>query len=361
MPDTRRVLRILVPTLLLLVAMAVEVAGAGATPKAVEVKTIGTRIGFANGHETLWISDAGLEADMAGMAATGAGWLRVDFDWPSVQASGRNSWNWSHIDRAVLAARSRGIRVLAMPAYTPTWARREGTTDKRPPSDPADYARFVREAVRRYRPLGVRHWEIWNEPNMPDFWQPRPNVSVYARLFERASRSIHAVDPGATVITGGLAPAANVERGSISPQTFVVKMYRRGLRRHLDAVGIHPYTFPYAPQYAADWNPFYRLPAIHGIMSRHRDGGKKIWATEVGWGTGTSSRAVGDETQATYAWRLVDAWLSYPFAANLFWYSYRDLGTNSGDVWQNMGLVRRDWSGKPARDVLSQKLRRPMA
>lgn len=361
MPRTRRALRLLAPALLLLVALSAEAAGAGATPRSVGTKTVGTRIGFSNGHETLWISDADLEADMAGMAATGARWLRVDFDWPSVQAGGRRSWNWSHIDRVVLAARERGISVLAMPAYSPTWARPAGTSDKWAPSDPGDYARFVRQAARRYRPLGVRRWEIWNEPNMSEFWQPSPNVSAYARLFERASRAIHAVDPGATVITGGLAPAANVERRSIAPRTFVLKMYRRGLRRHFDAVGIHPYTFPYAPQYAADWNPFYRLPAIHGIMSRHRDAHKKIWATEVGWGTGTSSRSVGDETQATYARRLVDAWLSYPFAANLFWYSYRDLGTNSGDVWQNMGLVRRDWSGKPARDVISEKLRRPMA
>lgn len=361
MPHAHHLARVLAPALLLVVSLAAQLAGAGAAMQSGGVKTAGSRIGFSNGYETLWLSDADLAADLDGMAATGARWLRVDFDWPSVQAGGRNHWNWSHIDRVVLSARARGISILAMPAYTPTWARPAGTTDKTPPKDPADYARFVRAAVLRYHPLGVRSWEIWNEPNTADFWQPRPNVTAYARLFESASRAIHDVDPGATVITGGLAPAANVEGSTVAPFTFVVKMYHRGLGRYLDAVGMHPYTFPYAPRYAADWNPFYKLPTIYRIMRNHRDSEKKIWATEVGWGTGSSSRAVSDETQADYSRRLVDAWLTYPFAANLFWYSFRDHGSDRGDVWQNMGLVRRDWSGKLARDALASKLVRPIA
>jgi len=361
MSRTRHALRSVVAALLLPAVMPLAAVGADAAQRPAAVKTIGSRVGFANGYETLWLSDTALAADLDGMAATGARWLRVDFDWPSVQSGGRDSWRWSHIDRVVRSARARGISILAVPAYTPSWARPPGTNDKHPPTDPAAYARFVGAAVRRYGPLGVRDWEIWNEPNQADFWQPRPNVSAYARLFERASRAIHAVDPAATVITAGLAPAANVAGRSISPFTFVVKMYHRGLKPYFDAVGMHPYTFPYAPEYAADWNPFYRLPAIYRTMQNHGDGGKKIWATEVGWGTGTSSQSVSNDTQASYSRSLVDAWLSYPFAAKLFWYSYRDLGSDRGDVWQNMGLVRRDWSGKPARDALSEKLLRPMA
>jgi len=358
---TRHVVRVLAGALLLTVGVSVPAVDAGAARRPVEVKKVGSQVGFSNGYETLWLSDADLFADLDGMAATGARWLRVDFDWPSVQAGGRNAWNWSHIDRVVRAARTRGISILAMPAYTPVWARRPGTSDKKPPRNPADFARFVRAAARRYRPLGVRYWEIWNEPNRSGFWRPRPNVSAYARLFRRASRAIHNVDAGATVITGGLAPAANVAGSTISPSTFVVKMYRRGLKPYIDAVGVHPYTFPYAPRYAADWNPFYRLPAIYRIMRSHGDRQKRIWATEVGWGTGSGSRAVSYETQASYTRRVINAWLSYPFAAKLFWYSYRDLGTDGGDVWQNMGLVRHDWSGKPSRDALAEKLRRPMA
>jgi len=356
----RHASKALVVAMLLPALISVGAVGAGAARQRTAAKVIGARVGFSNGYETLWISDAALAADLDGMAATGARWLRVDFDWPSVQAAGPDTWNWSRIDRVVRSARERGISVLAMPAYTPSWARPSGTSDKHPPTDPADYARFVGAAVQRYAPAGVRNWEIWNEPNQSSFWRPRPNVSAYARLFEGASRAIHAVDPGATVVTGGLAPAANVEGRSISPATFVIKMYHRGLKPYIDAIGVHPYTFPYAPQYAADWNPFYRLPAIYGIMQHHGDSGKKIWATEVGWGTGSSTQAVSYKAQASYARRVVDSWLSYPFAANLFWYSFRDHGTNADDVWQNMGLVRRDWSGKPARDALTDKLHSAM-
>ena len=361
MRRVRHLVTVLVPVLLLLAGMLLEgVAGSAAGAANRSGEPVGTRVGFSNGHEILWMSDADLEADLDGMAASGARWLRVDFDWPSVQAGGRDRWNWTHIDRVVRGARARGLRVLAMPAYTPTWARPAGTPDKHPPTDPADYARFVREAVKRYRPLGVRHWEIWNEPNHSMFWHPYPSMSGYARLFKRAANAIHGVDPGATVITGGLAPAANVPGHSVAPATFVAGIYRRGVGPYLDAVGMHPYTFPYAPQYAADWNPFYRLPAIHRIMTRRGDGAKKIWATEVGFGTGSSSRAVSEATQASYARRMVDAWIDYPFAAKIFWYSYRDHGTDRSDVWKNMGLVRRDWDEKPARDAFAATMSAPI-
>ena len=362
MRRTRHLVTILAPALLMLTSIAMGAADASAvTQVSTGAKTVGGRIGFSNGHETLWISDADLRSDLNGMASIGARWLRLDFDWPSVQAGGRDTWNWSHIDRVVQAARARGISILTMPAYTPAWARPAGSTDKHPPTDPGDYARFVKEAARRYRPLGVRHWEIWNEPNQSVFWSPHPNVGAYAHLFIRAADAIHEMDPGATVMTAGLAPAANVTGTSIAPATFVSGLYARGAGPHLDAIGMHPYTFPYAPRYAAEWNPFYRLPAIYRIMAAHGDGAKKIWATEVGFGTGSSDRSISPELQAGYARRLVGAWLTYSFAGNLFWYSYRDHSTDTADVWQNMGVVRRDWSGKPARSAMADALLRPLA
>ena len=41
-------------------------------------------------------------------------------------------------------------------------------------------------------------------------------------------------------------------------------------------------------------------------------------------------------------------WKSLPFAGPLFWYSFRDAGTNPGDIEQNFGLLRYDFSPKPS-------------
>ena len=57
-----------------------------------------------------------------------------------------------------------------------------------------------------------------------------------------------------------------------------------------DALGYHPYSYPYPPMYKADWNTFYRTPAVHALMVKHGDGAKRIWGTEAGYPTGSNPR-----------------------------------------------------------------------
>ncbi|MCB0195613.1 MAG: carboxypeptidase regulatory-like domain-containing protein [Anaerolineae bacterium] len=78
------------------------------------------------------------------------------------------------------------------------------------------WATFVATTVERYRPggtlarqqgwaddVGVRYWEVWNEPDFDLFW--RGSVSDYYRLLEVAYKSIKSTDPDAVVLLGGLA------------------------------------------------------------------------------------------------------------------------------------------------------------
>src|SRR5213078_1960174 len=109
--------------------------------------TVGAHSGFAaGGWMLLWGTDAELARDLDAIAATGAKWVRFDFDWASAEPS-PGQFNWGPIDRVVTAVRARGLEVLATPAYTPGWARPTGTTDKTPPTDLATYATFVGAAA----------------------------------------------------------------------------------------------------------------------------------------------------------------------------------------------------------------------
>ena len=78
------------------------------------------------------------------------------------------------------------------------------------------WAVFVANTVNRYKPggglaqdqgwgsgVGVRHWEIWNEQDLNQFWSG--SVEEYYRLLEVAYQTIKFADPGATVILGALA------------------------------------------------------------------------------------------------------------------------------------------------------------
>src|SRR5207247_681635 len=148
----------------------------------------------------------------------GMTWVRADFFWPAIEYQ-RGQFAWGATDTFVRAAVARGLRVLAMPDYTPAWAR-SGPTDKYPPNDPNDYAAFVQAAAQRYAPMGVHAWEIWNEPNNAMFWAPRADPGAYTALLELAGSAIKRADASATVVSGGLSPA--VDNGyNMAPLTFL--------------------------------------------------------------------------------------------------------------------------------------------
>jgi len=82
------------------------------------------------------------------------------------------------------------------------------------PANP--WAVFVANTVDRYRPggtlarlgwwpagVGVRFWEIWNEPDYATFWTA--SVAEYYRLLQVAHHTIASRDPAATILLGGLA------------------------------------------------------------------------------------------------------------------------------------------------------------
>jgi hypothetical protein len=350
--------------------LGLDVAAAGSVParpgvmkrasvaRTPTARTIAGTTGFAQGHTILWESDAQLARDLDGMARTGASWLRLDFDWPSIQSGGPDAWNWAPTDRVVNAASARGISILATPTYTPTWARPAGTTGKHPPTDPLDYVRFVQAAVRRYEPRGVQHWEIWNEPNLDDFWNPAPDPVAYTKLFVLAADAIHALDADAIVMNGGLAPASDIFGDAMAPRSFLTVMYANGAGAALDAVAMHPYSFPYEPMLAADWNAFSTLPKTHALMAAFGDGRKPIWATEAGFGTGRDDHSVSEAVHAVRVRQLIDAWYDFDFTGNIFLYTFRDLSATSPAAFERMGIVRADGSPKPAFAVFSRAIER---
>ena len=70
------------------------------------------------------------------------------------------------------------------------------------PVDMAKYEGFIGDAVKRYVPLGVQRYAIENEVNAPGHWAG--TSGDYVSLVTAAGRAIHAADPNARVMDGGL-------------------------------------------------------------------------------------------------------------------------------------------------------------
>ena len=348
--------------------LTVALIASGLTTSGQPAKAVAAedRIGFSHGGVSgswrlPWLNDSELAWELDGVANSGARWLRLDFNWPSMQPT-PTTWNWEPVDRVVRGATARGLQVLAMPAYSPSWARPGGTDDKYPPSDRQTYARFVQEAVCHYRPMGVRNWEIWNEPNQAHWWKPKPDPWAYTDLLRRAYAAIKAEDPNATVVAAGMAPAPDSADGSeINAVTFARRMYQSGAKGNFDALAMHPYNYPVEPMYPASWNAFSSTtPAIHQVMEENGDGWKKVWLTEYGAPT-SGPRAISEGAQAEFLVKAYDQVVKWPWAGPLFYYSYRDQGWDANNTDDNFGLIRRDWRWKAGMSAFRDEMNKPRA
>jgi polysaccharide biosynthesis protein PslG len=298
---------------------------------------LGVRAGFAEGSTLLSRTEGELDAELDGIAATGARWLRVDVDWDVLEHE-RGVFDWRRVDRVVLGARRRGLQVLGLLTYTPPWARPAATSNKHPPTHVADFAAFAAAAGLRYAHRGIVAWEIWNEPNLSGFWEPAADPERYARLLRVAAAALRAVAPGTTIVSGGLAPSETAD-GSMAPATFLARLYRAGAGPSFDAVGHHPYNYPGSP---LDPTGDFNHNAFGGVtlklrelMLAHGDGDKLIWGTETG------APSVGPRAPPSLAAHVAQsyvAWSSWDFTGPLFWYSFRDAG-DSPDPEDHFGLT----------------------
>jgi hypothetical protein len=306
------------------------------------------RAGLSPGFGISSLPEPQFDATFDAIAATDVRWLRVDFDWSVIQAAGPTSFDWSHTDRIAAAARARHLSIIALVTYTPLWARPYGTPDKNPPSNPDDFARFVSAAVQRYAPLGVTTWEVWNEPNVSTFWYPRPDPEAYTALLVRASAAIREVEPHATIITGGLAPASDNASGSeIDVRTFLTRVYADGGGPAFTAVGLHPYSFPQLPLFPADYNTFLTAPALYQVMVDHGDAAKRIWGTEIGAPTEGGDGSVTDAVQAQILAQAYEQWTAWAFTGPLIWFSYEDAGSDPANRDDHFGLIDAEGNPKP--------------
>lgn len=291
----------------------------------------------------LHLSTQEVEQITQASAATGAAFFRSDFAWSDVQYNGPTAWNWDNIDRVVYAANGSKLETIAILDYFPPWAGVD--------TDTSFWSNFVYQAGLRYIPQGVEYWEMWNEPNITNFW-PEPNIADYVnKILKPGSNAIRraAKELGipVVVITGGLAPAAT-DGANISQIDFVMGIYENGGQAYFDILGHHPYCWPLDPAIPNDYNWFLKTQDIRNVMEANGDSSKPIWGTEMGWPTHLGSNGISETQQAAYLESAYDIWNSWPWTGPLIWYAYADAGADLNYSEDNFGLVDSDFNAKSA-------------
>ncbi|MCO5195003.1 MAG: hypothetical protein M9930_17220 [Anaerolineae bacterium] len=183
-----------------------------------------------------FISSAEAQADpqqFANAHATGATWDRWPLYWTGVELS-PGSYSWTNVDATVSAEIDQGFDInlifLGVPGFywsngraVPDLLYETVFTDGTDIDGPGKqinpnnkWAAFIAAAVNRYRPggvlaraenwpegVGVTHWEMWNEPDLPFFWSG--TKAEFARLLKVGYLATKHTDSNAQVLFGAVA------------------------------------------------------------------------------------------------------------------------------------------------------------
>jgi hypothetical protein len=260
----------------------------------------------------------------------GINWIRDEVYWAEIEKK-KGVFDFpGQYDNYLHSAQARGIQALLILDFgNPLYMNREKSgpaTDE----ERAAFGLYCKEVIRRCRTRGVRHYEIWNEPNASTFWQPQPKADDYLKLLEKAYQACKEADPGCTVI-GCATSGTDVD--------FIGRIFSLGGGQFMDAVSFHPYGYPIAPEQRL-------LDDIEKLKTIVRE--KPIWITEIGYPTHQGASGVSEEQQANYLTRTFLLARSSPTMQRVFWYDFQNDGTALTEAEFNFGLIRKDKNPKPA-------------
>jgi hypothetical protein len=264
------------------------------------------------------------------VAGTGAGWIREEIRWDWIEHPLGN-WDWGFTDEMVRDARSHGLHVLGLLGYNNA-AQTAGTVDYGMPDINA-WKDFVAHVIDHYRGQ-IEAWEVWNEPDVPYFWQG--SVADYINLLHETYTTIKSGDPAATVMNGA---CSNLDLN------WFTDFINQGGTQYADVLAFHPYAL----RSSLDNGNYWKIDLAHFKQIEDRIG-KPWWFTEIGWSSSPSGPDYGggvgsEQAQASYMVRQYVQSLAYPGldVEHIFWYNFHDDGTDPNDPENNYGLIDNDW------------------
>ena len=346
------------------------------------------------GINALWIPGdaASLRERFRKARALGIKEVRLDWEWRQAEAQ-RGEFRWEKFDTLVRTAHEQGVSLLPIVHYAPAWAlgkdrKPDDVYELAPREDTfPDYVRFLLASIQRYGPTGnapvpftpIRHWQVWNEPNIRQFWGPKPDPAAFTRLMQQVNVGLAPVRRQIQLVHAGL---------SKSDVSFMWQLWDANPRHGetFDILAVHPYVFDWSDGIRASEamdaddskagpmgfvgsikDPGYlgKVFNLQLFMTLRGMAGKPIWITEMGYFVARHRLGVTENEQAERLIRTVDfvkqRLTDQPFgrghkgaiAANvqrLYWFSLDDYP--SPDGLGSFGVYRPDGTLRPAGEAL---------
>lgn len=288
------------------------------------------------------------------------------------------AYDWARLDAIFTALAAANIRPIVSVYSTPDWAvagknpRRVSQYNPNAPR-PADFGTFMGAVATRYSgtfiPPGatvalprIRHWEVWNEPNIVQFFRynGKSTVARYKGLVKAAYPKIKAANPRAVVIAGVAGPRSSTGGGNIGSRTWMNSILGdRSVKFDAFSQHIYPSQSPTFRSKAYDkafptWNS---LPEIYAALNK-RKRGMKLYVTEAGY---TTAKTPFRNVKVSFAQQR--AYLKQIFAlptvknpqlATVVWFNLQD-----NINWPG-GLLTAKFVKKPSYAAFQAQARKPI-
>jgi len=258
--------------------------------------------------------------------------------WPWLEPR-KGEWHFETLDRIVSLAEKHKVKIVLPLGLSPTWASarplessaygigRQGFAAE--PKNIDDWRTYVSTVARRYKGR-IKEYEIWNEPNLPNFYSGSQEHML--TLAREAYRILKEADPAVTVVS----PAATGEENGPS---WLDGYLAKGGGTFADVIGYHFYVSPKPPE-----SMLPLIMRIQQVMGKHHVDDKPLWNTETGWfianrlsevksdASGFRGKVLSEAEASGYIARAyILSWASG--VKRLYWYSWdnEELGLTEVD------------------------------
>ncbi len=239
----------------------------------------------------------------------GMNFSELDIEWPApldmvrcwdiqcdparIMAGGKDSYDWSRLDRFFDKANSVGASVVYVAHGCPEW-QAKGTGEHNAPWMPPKansewkdinvFGEFIWNLVTRYKDRGLTAVEVGNEAaNLKDFYEKagtKAGAESLATMHKKAYRIVKDVAPNVLVVGNSILPRKS-SGGVSKADKFLAAMHE--LKWPVDAMSCHLYPLPDKPDAnggGANFPEFERdYDLARDAVKKHK-GPSKMWITE---------------------------------------------------------------------------------
>lgn len=302
-----------------------------------------------------WFAPDVAQQQVKHLQALGLKWVRLALHWMLLEPE-PGQLKLEGTDRMMALVQQAGLHsvvyVVGSPRFASSAPAGAPYADKYPPSDPQVYAQRMVALAQRYPMVDV--WQVWNEPNIPAFWQPRIDPEGYARLLQPAVAALRKAVPDKPIAMAGMAYHSEMAgRGGL----MLDAMGKLGAYKLKLIACYHPYSAEPEGAEGGVRDFLTHTPFVNQGLRAY--GVQQIWATEWGWssyeGPKEEQPIVGEAGQAGHTLKRLALMATQDFD-RIFLFTLADLDARAGVRDRRYGLLRENGAPKPVYHALQRFL-----